>query len=161
MPHVGCCAATAVAQQADCTGPSATCGFAPFVLKLNLGADTEGAVYRGPRKAVPKRHVVLYTTEMTLVAADEQKFSVKVGPSAFDGNLVLLREVEPNSGEGPAFVEGVPLGTDVFVFAYDAVRGRSHLLPIGELVLPLNANAGLVPILSIRRPGVSAVVVER
>jgi hypothetical protein len=58
----------------------------------------------------------------------------------FDGDLALLRAVGLNFGEGPAFVEGVSRGTDVFVFGYDAVRGHSHLFPQGELVLPSDIN---------------------
>ena len=127
--------ATAVAQQAHCTGPSAACGFAPFVLKVELGSTTASAVYLGPGKAVTNRHVVLDATEVTIVAADERKFPAVVEPSAFDGGLVLLKVANLNLGDGPAFVEDVPRGTNVFVFGYDAVRGRVHLFPQGELVL--------------------------
>lgn len=127
--------ATAVAQQAHCTGPSAACGFAPFVLKVELGSTTASAVYLGPGKAVTNRHVVLDATEVTIVAADERKFPAVVEPSAFDGDLVLLKVANLNLGDGPAFVEDVPRGTNVFVFGYDAVRGRVHLFPQGELVL--------------------------
>jgi len=127
--------ATAVAQQAHCTGTSAACGFAPFVLKVELGSTTASAVYLGPGKAVTNRHVVLDATEVTIVAADERKFPAVVEPSAFDGDLVLLKVANLNLGDGPAFVEDVPRGTNVFVFGYDAVRGRVHLFPQGELVL--------------------------
>ena len=127
--------ATAVAQQAHCTGPSAACGFAPFVLKVELGRTTASAVYLGPGKAVTNRHVVPDATEVTIVAADERKFPAVVEPSAFDGDLVLLKVANLNLGDGPAFVEDVPRGTNVFVFGYDAVRGRVHLFPQGELVL--------------------------
>ena len=127
--------ATAVAQQAHCTGPSAACGFAPFVLKIKLGRTTASAVYLGPGKAVTNRHIVLDATEVTLVAADERKFAAVVEPSAFDGDLVLLKVADLNLGDGPAFVEEVPRGTNVFVFGYDATRGRLHLFPRGELVL--------------------------
>ncbi|MGB0551516.1 MAG: trypsin-like peptidase domain-containing protein [Alphaproteobacteria bacterium] len=127
--------ATAVAQQANCTGPSAACGFAPFVLKVELGRTTASAVYLGPGKAVTNRHVVPDATEVTIVAADERKFPAVVEPSAFDGDLVLLKVANLNLGDGPAFVEDVPRGTNVFVFGYDAVRGRVHLFPQGELVL--------------------------
>jgi hypothetical protein len=145
FPICVCCtlvvaAATAVAQQADCTGPSAACEFAPFVLKVELGRRTASAVYLGPGIAVTNRHVVLDATEVTLIGANERKILAMVEPSAFDGNLVLLRAVELNLGQGPTFVEGVPRGTDVFVFGYDAVRGRSHLFSPGELVLPSDVN---------------------
>ncbi|MBC8451983.1 MAG: trypsin-like peptidase domain-containing protein [Rhodospirillaceae bacterium] len=133
--------ATAVAQQADCTGPSAACGFAPFVLKVELGRRKASAVYLGPGQAVTNRHVVLDATEVTLVAADGRKFLTVVEPSAFDGDLVLLRAAELNFGKGPAIVEDVPRGSDVFVFSYDAGRGRPYLFPRGELVLPPDANA--------------------
>ena len=57
------------------------------------------------------------------------------GPSAFDGGWVFLKGADLNLGDGPALVEEVPRGSNVFVFGYDAARGRSHLFPRGELVL--------------------------
>lgn len=125
-----------LAQQTGCAGPVAVCAFSEFVLKVQSGQRSASAVYIEPGYAVTNRHIVMDSQTVTLSTRDGRSFDAQVVPSAYLGDLVMLRVEGLMLSRTPSMSLDTASGETVTVLGYAEDQKRSNLYRLGYILLP-------------------------
>ncbi len=123
------------AQEAACTAPAPVCAARGAVFAIESAFEPLASATRiGPDLLVTNRHAMADGTRAEVRLADGRTLAAEVVPSAYPGDLVLLRV--KGLSEGPVLTPGAENpGATLYVIGFDIARRRVRVFAPGHLVL--------------------------
>ncbi len=115
-----------------CTAPAPVCAARASVFAVSSGFDPYASAVRiGPDLLVTNRHGVADDSTVTIVLANGERVAGAVVPTAYKGDLVLIRADLP---EGPVLGPAGEAGGDLYVIGQDISARRIRAFPKGEVL---------------------------
>ena len=131
--------ATPVSAQDRCAAPEPVCAARAGVFVIHGFDPFASAVRVGPDLLVTNRHVVADARTVRIEAGGGREVEGAVVPTAYDGDLILVRA--PGLGDGPALSpDGASSGGDLYTVGADLGRKAVRVYPPGRILLPRAAT---------------------
>ncbi|MFQ5773651.1 MAG: trypsin-like peptidase domain-containing protein [Kiloniellaceae bacterium] len=124
----------AAAKDPPCAAPAPVCAARDAVFAVSAFDPLASAVRIGPDLLVTNRHVVADAARAVLVLRDGRRIEAEVVPSAYAGDLALLRAAGLDPGPALAPAEAAPGGA-LYTVAADAAGGRVRVYPPGRPIV--------------------------
>lgn len=118
-----------------CDAPEIVCEFARYILQVKFGQQQGNAVYLAPGLAVTNRHIILRSKTISVETMMGEKFRSSIVPSAYEGDLILLKVEGLDLGPSPLLTDDVSVGDQLFIVVRDPSNGDSRVYPPGSVIL--------------------------
>ena len=120
--------------QINCTAPEAVCAVAARVFPISSFDPMSSSVLIEPGLLVTNRHVIADSRHAEVYLEDGSRILADVVPSAYDGDLILLRAPSLSS-EGRIKIAAATAADQLFTVGADVNRARIRVYAPGHVVL--------------------------